>query len=281
MGIYSYYIEGTTEQEKREALSAYKAVSSYYTLHIALKQHFSNMLYGGDATRIEYTTNGNALRQRSNRIQNFTDANNTIHAENEDIRSQDYLNFPFMNYKRGNYEFTDNPFRWNNTLQGSGVFIPEIGKKVLLNPVTFSFQGTVWLPSELDMVETQRRLRFDADNKTEIPYFLTTEDLDGNPCDLAMWSKLNYNSIDLDPEYQDDSWLEQNRIRTIGLSFSLDTFDAVIVPDEGFDNDLIDGYKPAGSFAITEEVLWNFKVQNALGNITYEETFQFLIDELS
>ena len=38
------------------------------------------------------------------------------------------------------------------------------------------------------------------------------------------FGSLDIDSIDYNPTYDEDDWLQQNKIRTIGISFSLDTY---------------------------------------------------------
>ncbi len=219
----------------------------FFQLHISLKEHFSNLLYDGDQTRLVYTQNDNALRKRQDG--NFEDTN---------------LFFPFMNYKR-TPDFNPDPVsgRWNNKLYASGVYIDALGMKVKANPVNISFEGMIWLSTEQDLAETFRRLRMDADNFTELTYTVVI-----NGVELPLNLELGYDTLQYDPEFTDRDWLEKNKIHTIRVDFSVNTFLIETVnPDDTLE------------YSITEKVIYDFKNKNCLGEITYEETIDWLIDE--
>lgn len=225
----------------------------YFVLHVALKAHFADMLFGGDQTRIEYASNDYALRKRS-----------------DSQKEESHLNFPFLNYKRTQYGFDDTPWRYHRSLFNDGVYIDEIGTKIRANPSQVTFEGTFWTDNEQDLVEASRRINFDADGVTEFDYDVQIKNITtGDICALALHAQLNYTSRDFDPTYNEQDWLDINKIHTIGLDFNVSTWDINPAdPEEPID------------YSITETVIYNYKVKNFLGQITDEEVYQFLVSEL-
>jgi hypothetical protein len=223
-----------------------KVNHSYYATHIAIDNHFSNLLFSGDSTRIVTATNGYALRARSDQ---FKDKAN--------------LRFPFMNYKRNAWDFFEgyNKHAFNAFYQG--VYIPELGSKVKYDPIYFGFEGTIWFAREDDMVYAMSQMRFDLDGQTQLIYYV-----DINGVTIPVYIEFEYNELSLDPSYNESDWLRQNKIHTIGFNFRANTFDLQVVSP----ND--------GDFSITEKVLFDFAVNNCQDVATYEEALEFAVKKI-
>lgn len=243
-----------------------KAFVPYYALHLAIKNHFANTFFSDDIDRIVYTQNNNALRKRMDHItNNIQDSStNTTEVNQSTLRPDTYVNFPFMNYKRTDWNSSDSFNRWNFQAFQDGIYVPSIGQKIKLAPTRLTFSGLIWTSSENDLVAARRLFTRDKDNFTEVDYSIKVGD-----CDIPMWSDLRYSNLDYDPEFDDKTWLDQNNIHTIAFSFEVYFYDAFLnSPDDG-------------SFSLTEEVIYNYKVKNNLGDITDEEVYRFIQDELN
>lgn len=223
-----------------------KTAISYYTILDSLDTHFKNMLFKGDVSRIVTAKNNYALRAR---------------ADQNQVNSS--LNIPFMNYKRLSWDFDSDINKWQVELFSRGIFIDELENKLKLNPVIFEYEGTLWYAREDDLVHAFRTMRMDADNLTELDFSIM---IDGHEVALNGW--LTYSSLDFDPDYDESDWLEQNKIRTIALDFSIQTFDV-----EPSDNTPLE-------FALTEKVVFNYiQKYNLPEDFTSNEVVEFLIEE--
>ena len=99
----------------------------YYGVYIAVDNHFSDLLFSGDNTRIVTARDDYALRKRSDLQAN---------------QGRSDLDFPFMNYKNRGWSFND---AWQkHTFPGfyQGIYIEDLGQKVKYDPVSFEFEGT-------------------------------------------------------------------------------------------------------------------------------------------
>jgi hypothetical protein len=225
-----------------------KTATPYYAVHIALENYFSNMFFNEDVSRIVYASNDYAFRARSG--QNKDESN---------------LDFPFLNYRRTSWDLYEDVYKLTVPSLVSGIFIEELGAKVQLDPVVINFESTLWFSREDDMAYAYRLLRKDAEALTEIPFTL---EIDNQEFDL--WCQLDYETLEYDPDYNENDWLEQNHIHSISMDFSIKMFD------------LWTEDPSAGNFSITERVLFDYINRKNINGINNEvEAMSYLISELT
>lgn len=227
--------------------------TTYFTSYVALKEYFANLLFDGDGTRIVPASNEQALRRRQ-----------------DSIKEQTHLFFPFMNLRRTTDFFRqDSKGHWNNRLFGDGIWVPEIGAKLQMDPVSIPYEATVWLSTEHDLHEAYRRLRFNEDGLTEIEFSTLI-----NEQEFCNFMQLN-TDISYDPTYNDSDWLERNKIHTISVPFTVYTWLTNLV----FPGDLDGEGNPI--YSITEKVIYTFRTLNQIDDsVTNEQVIQLLYDEL-
>jgi hypothetical protein len=239
----------------------------FFSLHEKLKDFWAENLFpltgdGGNPTggldRLVYASNDFALRKRSQ----------DLLKRQEDIDStQTQLDFPFFSYKRTGLEFSDEG-RWHNQAFSPGIYIDELETKVYMDPVSITFEGIVWCSTENDLQWLIQRLRFIADGLTE-------REMDSmlvyNGIDVPIWAQLNFNSINFEPQFNENDWLENNKIHTISLDFQLDTF---LIR---FGDPLKEG---VANWSLVDEVIFTFQERNCKDETTYEEVIKLMYDEL-
>lgn len=241
----------------------------FFALHSVLKEFWANSMFpttgfGGNPTggleRLVYASNDYALRKRSEDLIN----------RKEDVNStQSQLDFPFLSYKRTGIEFNDVLNKWNHIAFSSGIYLDDIQDKAYITPVSITFEGIFWCSTESDLQWAEQQLRFIADGLTEdaLEYSL----MYGNT-EVPMSAILNFNSINLDPTYNENDWLTQNKIHTINLDFQIDTYMV------RFGNPL----KPNANWSLTEKVIFDFKTEFQLSDDTLdEEVIELLYSELA
>lgn len=209
----------------------------YYTILNTIDNHYASLLFKGDTSRVITASNAYALRVRSD--QNKDESN---------------LNFPFMNYRRTSWDFDDQIGKWQIQPFSKGIFIDDLGIKIRTLPVIFTYESTFWFTREDDLAYAYRTLRFDSDNLTELDYSVMINDVE-----VPLWSWLNYSNLEYDPDYNENDWLEQNKIKTISMNIELRAFDI-----EPATNDPIE-------FALTEKVIHDISFRSNAKNTLDEK----------
>ena len=216
-------------------------INCVYAVDLSLIEHFSNLLLKGDKSRVIYASNAYALRKRSD-------------------MSDGTLDFPFVNFRLRGYTAGD-VLRWNARAKMGGVFIPELGAKMIYSPVGLRYEATMWLQRNDDTMFAMDEAFYDADNKTLLRVPISIED---QQVDLAAW--LVHEGPNLTAEYQEQDWLERNHVQTIELDFEVQTF----------------ALRGNFNVAVTEEVLFNFvSYHSDMENPSYEEAYKFFVDHVN
>jgi hypothetical protein len=214
-----------------------------YAIDIALYEHFGNLLLNGDQTRVVYSSNAYALRKRS-------DGN------------RGNLDFPFLNFKTTNYE-SGLRIWWNLSAWTKGIFLPDLEMKVITYPVTISYEASFWCKRDDEIRYAMSELLYDADNKT-----ILKPEIEINSQIVYFPALVEY-SPSYEPQYNEQDWLERNKIHTMTMDFTIDTF----------------ALKTNEDVSIPTEVLANFAMKNnieeAINSEDYNHTYQLVVDHIS
>ena len=175
-----------------------------YALDIAIEKHLSDTLEF-TLDRIIYASNEYCFRERTR-------------------KNEGELNLPFMNYYRIGYEESDKP--WKNDysnrfgiIDRENKFTSKMGGKMRIYPIKINYEGTAFFAQNKDCEYAMNKLLFDASNETVVNPLLET-----NKGDTIKNIGIIDFDVEYNPTYQESDWLEQNRIWTIGIDFSVDTF---------------------------------------------------------
>lgn len=202
-----------------QSVRANNYINTFYALNIALDTYFSNLLLEKDSSKIVYSSTDFALIARSRK----TEWNNA--------------NIPFLNYKLDTKENNgDRPWA-NYELMSQGVYSPELKKKIRLYPVSFSYDSTLWLQQEIDYQYATDLLLQQVATETKLEFFL-----DVNGTSIKNIAVINF-SLDTSVKFTEKDWLEQNKIKAIGLNPTIQTWVPVTSTD---------------GFCIPKSVLINF-----------------------
>jgi hypothetical protein len=213
--------------------------NSLYCLNEAVESYYANLLFKGDTSRIIVSKNNFALRKR---------------ALNDDVNS---LNLPFMNYKMKAMQ-TKTTRPWFNYMSNiDGIYVPELNRKLRMSPITIDYECTLWFKRSDDVNYAYQLLTYDSDVETKITYYIKVLNEE-----LPLISVVNYN-LQLDPTYDEQEWLEKNKIHTIVVDFSIETF---------FIKDNLD-------ICVPESIIFEFQTKNSLDEISSEETYQLMINK--
>jgi len=229
-------------------LEALNFHNSIYALDITIESHFSNLLFGGDATRIIYADTSNAFRKR---------------AKGKDWNN---LYLPFMNYKISKIEQpAQNRAWWNNVGNTSGVWSEILQKKIRTTPIIVKYEATVFYHRNDDMQYAMSELIWDDSHETYFRPILTV-DVEGTELTetVALNAILGYN-LDFEPTYVQKDWFEQNRIHSITLDFE---FDYSYIKDN------------TTGFGIPDQVLFDWGRLHCNDTSSVDEIYKFLIDRV-
>lgn len=211
-----------------------------YASDIAIIEHFSNLFFDGDTTRVIYASNAYAFRKRAK--------------ENEGN-----LNLPFINIYLNDYQPGER-IRWNLPVYSKGVYIPELNSKIQAAPITLDYEASFWAHTDYDIKYAFSEFIWDTDNKTILK---PSVEIDGNTVYFPI--HLSYDGLDLNPEYNEQDWLERNKIHSASIDFDMETM----------------ALKHNSNIHIPEKVLFNFVMSKGLEVGSVEESYEYLISELS
>lgn len=223
----------------------------FLPINITMYNHFVDMLYNGDGTRVIPASNEYAFRKRIN--SNKTDST---------------LNLPFMNFKRTNLSYADEWNRWGYNTRVKGLYLSNVGEKVKLTPIRIDFEGAVFSPTERDNFWAWKLIMNDNSARTQFSNRLYYNVLLNN-IEVANYAELFYDSIDYDPNWNENDWLVQNKMHSIGLAFHVHTFMTEINSDG------------VEKFCPTEKILFDFAAQNHQDVDTFEDAFTFAVNQFS
>jgi hypothetical protein len=175
---------------------------------ISLFSYLENLVFPDDPDRILYSSNDFAFRKRLK----------TNKVSNSSILQVQNLNFPFMNFWITDIE--ENISRnWKNNVQEIfGSMDYSIKKKIRISPMKMSFEATFYTDRESDLQYLMSHLMWENALETKIAPVLEIDGIQFSNIALVGYS-LNYN-----PQYTENDWLEKNRIRTISMNFEIDTY---------------------------------------------------------
>lgn len=182
-------------------------INVFYNLNIAIEEYFADLLFDGDLSRIIYASNQYAFRERSR----------------QDTKSNN-LNFPFMNYRIIDLDFpSKNRKMFNNMVNIEGIYLEGTGKKVKVTPVNVVYEGIIYFERNDDNYQAYNRIIFQTSNETILYPQVTMKDINDVDVTFPISAFLDFD-LKIDGKYNENDWMTQNRIHTIGMnSFSFDT----------------------------------------------------------
>lgn len=239
-----------------EAITSFYSTKNFihvrHAINLSLISHFANMLFDGDTSRIVYSTNAYAFRDRS-------DYNNGN------------LNLPFLNFKTTNYEAGERTW-WHSRAYSLGRYIPELGEiNIQFAPITVSYEASFWCGRDDELSYAFSEIIWDADNKTILKPYVDIETDSGGETSfeqLAIPGLLNYEGLSFEPEYNEQDWLERNNIHSASLDFSIDSFALktntnVYVPIE-----------------VLLEFAYKFETEEDISTDDYDELYTWVVDHI-
>lgn len=174
-----------------------------YSMNIAFENHICDVL-GFPLDRVLYASNDNTFYKREE-------------------KNNGNLNLPYFSYYMTGYSDPDRDW-WNNfanleyPMSHDNAAI-KIGQKIKIFPVKIEYEGVACFSQHKDMDYAFKQLAYDDSNETIL--FPTIETSKGDTIKnigILSWD------IEYNPSFNEQDWLTKNKIFTIGVNFSLDTF---------------------------------------------------------
>ena len=194
----------------------------YLSSIIALNDYLVSVYFPDEPTRLIYASNDFAFRRRQ-MLQNSDEEDSSKFQVNS-------LNMPFMSFSVSSGGISADTERMlkNNQLEKTGIMDWTIKKKIRLSPVKIDFEATYFSTEEIDIQYVMSLLQWDGASETLIKPEI---EIDGHT--FCNYGSLDITSINYRPTYNENDWLEKNKIRTISMSFALDTY-LILIDDSSF-----------------------------------------------
>ena len=130
-----------------------------------------------------------------------------------------------------------------------------------MSPVSLNYEATFWAHRDEEVLYAFSELRFDADSKTTITAYV---DIGG--IEVPFPGQLSYTNLDFTPKYNEQDWLERNKIHTITLDFAVVTWIM----------------KTNADITIPTKAILSFQATQGLEDTTsHEETVNLIIDHFN
>lgn len=211
-----------------------------YATDYAIIQHLSSLLFDGDTTRIIYASNAYAFRKRAD-------------------KETGNLNLPFVNFHLSNY-MPGERLRWHGPAYSQGVYVPELEEKVQFAPITLDYEASFWCYTDFDVKYAFSEFIWDTDNKTILAPSVVIKEQD-----VLIPAHLSYDGLDLNPEYNEQDWLERNKIHSASIDFQIETL----------------ALKSNTDITLTEEVVFNLAYSQGIEAGSFDETYTKLVDHFT
>ncbi len=193
-----YYKDQFSEHWTNSEISA-------YSLDIAIEQWMSKVLRF-PLDRIIYASNDFTFRERTR-------------------KNEGNLNLPYVSYFKTDYEEVDRQW-WNNYANCIGVldvanegYENILGTTLKITPIKVVYEATAFFSQHKDCEFAYKELLKEESNETILyPQF--------NLANGDIVKNIGIQTLELtwNPIYNESDWLESNKIYTIGMDMSYDTF---------------------------------------------------------
>lgn len=187
-----------------EQMKSWANTPMSYAMDIAIENHLAKTLEF-PLDRIIYASNEYCFRERTR-------------------TNKGELNLPFLNYYRIGFDESSRP--WKNDysnrfglIDRNNKFTSLMGGKMRIYPIDINYEATVFFAQNKDCEYAMNKLLFEDSNETVLNPQIETNDGDIIKNVAIFNSEPEYN-----PTYQESDWLEQNRIWTIGIDFTITTY---------------------------------------------------------
>ena len=172
----------------------------YYAMDIAIENYLKSMIFPqeNNLSRIEYASNEYTFRQRT-------------------MNNSGELNMPYINYhvKSGGITY-NNDFNWRNyTAYQNGIFLDSVGAYIKVMPVSVEYECTFWCNRDDEAKYVNNKVVFDlGSTRNPLTYAMSI-----NTVEVPLFSRLVFDTSELDGQFTERDWLEKNKIHSVAMDF--------------------------------------------------------------
>lgn len=183
-------------------------VSNYrnmmYYVEIALENYLAKVFLKNNLDRIIWSNSDYALRKRG---------------ANANDNPLETLDLPFLNYIVTDTNNDTERQLFNNYMNVNGIYLPEAEVVVKTAPLHLEYESTLWFNRDEELVYATHRLLFENSNETIIYPVIPLDN--GKSIKLPAFVKfsISYNDI-----YSQSDYIISNKIRTLTINYSIDTY---------------------------------------------------------
>ena len=223
-----------------------------YAINMAVETYLANVLFGGDGTRIVYSSTQYAFRERSSSL--------TPNLNN--------LEFPFLNYRMDKVDKVDPAqtarSQWKHVTNSSGAYFPELSRKLRFTPMEIAYDSTIFYHRDDELQYGFDELIWEDSNDTTLYPVI---EIDGE--EIVFPAYFEYH-LDYNPEYNETTALDSNRISSATLNFRVES---LIIKDNF----------AGGNYCIPEKIVFDFLVMHGFDpdEIQSQETYEYIIDHFN
>ncbi len=235
--------------------------SNQLALDIALKNYFSTNLFKSDSTRVIYASNAYCYRERADRLRK--------NAGEPGRAVPNGLDFPFANLWQ-TQEPGESSHLWKEaTALRQGLWIDELATKVMMAPVTHSYQATAHYSTMSDLDYAYSVMSWASEFPIELPLALTWQKAGDptTPVDVDLFALLKF-SIEFNPEFNEQEWLNKEKIVTMTMDFTVETMRLKLADPD------------AGAFWVPDTVIFDYASKNSLDVTGYASTLTRVLDHV-
>ena len=226
-------------------------LNNILSTNICLYKYLANLFFDGDMERIVWASTDMMFRRRIEQLakKKLDESENT---------NLGILEMPFCSFRLTQDGIQPGVQRswWNPVLHTKGVWINELGKKVVLTPVTLNYEACFCCTHDSDLYWAQQENVWDANFETILESFVDAQSKDGEKQTLK-----NIVIFDASPhvnnKFAENDWLEQNKIQTITLDIACETW--LIADDRQH------------KYSLTKTVLFDFLQGANYHNLLHQE----------
>jgi len=206
--------------------------------NIALYKYLADMFFDGDMERVVWASTDMMFRKRREQI-----AERKMDADPKSDLG--LLEMPFCSFRITQDGIRPGTQRnwWNPALHVEGMWFEELGRRLRITPATINYEACFCCTHDTDLYKAQQEQIWDKNAETIVESFIDATSPNGDVHTLK-----NIIIYDAEPHvnqsFSEKDWLEKNKIQTITLDISCQTF--LIAEDE------------THQYSVTKKVLFDF-----------------------
>ena len=200
------------------AFSSKPFFNNILSTNISVYKYMADLFFDGDMGRVVWAGTDMIFRKRQEQLA-------IRKADNAPKDNLGILDMPFCSLRIAQDGIRPGSQRnwWNPSLHVRGMWIGELGRRLQLTPATINYEACFCCSHDTDLYRAQQDQVWDKNAETILESFVDAIAPDG-----AAHTLKNIIIYDAEPhanaQYAEKEWLEKNRIQTITLDISCQTW---------------------------------------------------------